>query len=97
MILCIEMGSRASLSIFRRAVEVKAEFVFLFTKDEYYRCWFFSWWQEAINSMLPSRYFEKSNAKLFLQGKIDILTYTWESICFSEETNVMERTFWKHV
>lgn len=40
--------------------------------------------------------FEKTNTKLSLLGKIDILTSKWESTCFSEGTSAMQRIFWKH-
>lgn len=41
--------------------------------------------------------FAKTNSKLFLQGKFDILISKWGRICFSKDINVMERAFWKHI
>lgn len=103
MILWIEKGSRASLSVFKsckkkRVAELKAELhIFISQKRNIIAADIFHDDKKLSVLCYLADIFEKTNTKLSLQGKIDILINKWESVCFSEETNVMERTFWKHV
>lgn len=94
MILWIEMGSRGSLSVFKRVVKKRScrtqSWIthFYFTKGEYYRSWYFPYDKKLSILCYLADIFGKTNTKLSLQGKIDMLINKCESICFSEKLTV---------
>lgn len=88
---------RFTVKVFKRAVELKAELhIFILQRTNILDTYIFHDDKKLSIVYYLTDIFETTNSRLCLQGKIDILTDKWESTYFSEDTNGMERTFWKH-